>query len=70
MKACKCGTCQAVLVTLDDCSAYLHGQHLGELVCLRQTINGLEVSLRCRHCKRVTVVTLALEISPAVAAEA
>ena len=58
MKLVECEKCGVCLACKDADSLQINTMHVSGTATLRQTMYGLEMVLRCRHCKMVTVTAL------------
>ena len=60
MKVVTCIRCGACLAVSDGASAQINTLHVEGLARVCHTVDGLQIILRCRHCKRVTVAVFPL----------
>ena len=65
MKLVKCQKCGACLAVGEGDAVQLNTVHIDGTAYLYDLDDGLHISIRCRHCKRMT-----LEVFPLVAQEA
>jgi phage FluMu protein Com len=58
MNIVKCSKCGACLASSEDESVQINTLHVEGLARVRMVDLGIETTVRCRHCKRVTITVL------------